>query len=499
MASKAVGYIIGIIVILALIYIVVSISSKPVSTVPSVTSTVAPVTSYVAPGTLALMLTDPAQVPAGTEYLNVTFSGAKLHEAGASNSTGFINVNSTGTLNLLSLLNVSQTIGVAHVNASQKFDMIILNVSSSTIDINGTVYNVTLPSHELVVHIKSLNGTSGAALIDLSPTIVQIYSPNQTIFVMVPSVTAVAVGNTTVNSTFIHIGAKFGLKQHEAQELHFIAPNISITNAYLNITGNHTALGFTVKNNGNATVQLNHALLFGLMMANFNPMSKGMPAQSRIYQAGFNGNASAYSASGLPANISIGEAENITSTFGSLASKYGFNISRVISGMASSNGMAGIFANLSAHGFNLSNMSNASSFNSRFHTNINSSFFDGLKSNIDNKINASVMSSMHNFNFSNPMLKHDMEGASNFSMHYHNMLAFVISANGTLSLPFTESEAEGPLGYSIAAGSNATFTYNGPIGMGNSPMQIVPLLNQTYSLRVVGMQGAFASTNVTAS
>ena len=500
MVNKAVSYIIGIIVILAIIYIAIGL----VTPRPSIaTTTVSPLVS--SNGTVAFMLTDPAQVPSGTTALNVTFSGARLHETGATNSSGFVDINASGTINLLSLLNVSQTLGIASLNKTKAYDSIILNVSSSTITINGTTYNVTLPSNKLDVHVSNVNGTSGAVLVDLSPTIVQIISANQTMFVMVPSVKAVIVGSSNVNSTVIKVGARARLNANIHSKLSLATPNVAITNASLSEEANRTDFSVTVKNSGNSTAYVNHILLFGIMSMNLSAGANArlhaavqqVPEPYLFQSSGFGGITSIIS------QYSNG-SYNLSSLYGELSSKYGVNLSAGakagISSALKSHNLSSLLGHIANSSINLTAItSNYSAFNSEFGLNVSPSVFNSIRANIQNKLNLSVMESMHNFNISNVKLRGFIQAANAFNGRYHNMLAFIISTNGTLMLPFDANQAEGPQGYAIAPGSSATFTYNGAISVGNGRLVIMPLQNQTYSVRVTGEAGAIAMSNVTAS
>ena len=500
MVNKAVSYIIGIIVILAIIYIAIGL----VTPRPSIaTTTVSPLVS--SNGTVAFMLTDPAQVPSGTTALNVTFSGARLHETGATNSSGFVDINASGTINLLSLLNVSQTLGIASLNKTKAYDSIILNVSSSTITINGTAYNVTLPSNKLDVHVSNVNGTSGAVLVDLSPTIVQIISANQTMFVMVPSVKAVIVGSSNVNSTVIKVGARARLNANIHSKLSLATPNVAITNASLSEEANRTDFSVTVKNSGNSTAYVNHILLFGIMGMNLSAGANArlhaavqqVPEPYLFQSSGFGGITSIIS------QYSNG-SYNLSSLYGELSSKYGVNLSAGakagISSALKSHNLSSLLGHIANSSINLTAItSNYSAFNSEFGLNVSPSVFNSIRANIQNKLNLSVMESMHNFNISNVKLRGFIQAANAFNGRYHNMLAFIISTNGTLMLPFDANQAEGPQGYAIAPGSSATFTYNGAISVGNGRLVIMPLQNQTYSVRVTGEAGAIAMSNVTAS
>ncbi len=494
MVNKAISYIIGIIVILAIIYVAISLTTPKPSSL--VTSTVSP--SVSSNGTVALMLTDPAQVPQGTTALNVTFNGAMVHESGASNSTGFVAINASGTINLLSLVNVSQTLGIVSLNKSKNYNTIILNVSASSITINGTTYNVTLPSNKLMVHISDFNGTSGAALIDLSPTIVQIVSANQTVFVMVPSVKAVVVGSGNVSSTAVHVGARVNLNLEMHSKLRLTTPNITITNASLSETGNATSLSVTVKNNGNSSVELNHILLYGIMAMNLNgSINPSIQAPSYSFRG-----SGGYGSSAIISQHS-NSSYNISSLFNNLSNKYSANMTAGfeagLSSVIKGHNLSGILSRLSSENINISAIApNYSAFNSNFNLNVSPSEYNAIRANMRNKVNFSVMEAMHNFNISSDRLEAFMHMANTFNDHYHNMFVFIIGNNGTLSLPFDANMAEGPSGYTLAPGSSTTFSYNGAVSLSNGRMLMAPIENETYTVRITGEQGAFASYNVTA-
>ena len=251
--NKAGTYLIGIIVVLAIIYVAISITHPPV---PTTTPTTVTNVSFVPSGTLAVQLTDPPQVPNGTQSLVIGYSGLALHEAGQSNSTGFVDLNASGSVNLMNLTNFTQTIAVAHVKLNQSFDMVRFNITSAKIDINGTVYNVSVPNNRLQIKISGLNGTSGGALVDLSPTVLQIYAANQTIFLMVPAARAITINNRSINSTSVHIGFKARVNAVAKAKLEQVRPNITITGASLTSSGNSTYLAVIVKNNANSSVTL---------------------------------------------------------------------------------------------------------------------------------------------------------------------------------------------------------------------------------------------------
>jgi hypothetical protein len=172
----------------------------------------------------------------------------------------------------MSLLNTSQVIGVANLSANATIEQIRFNVSSATITINGTTSNVTLPNRMITAHVtgESRATANSGVLLDLSPTIAAIYTANSTVFVLVPSVRAVVVGNQSAHSSS-DIGTRVNLSERDRAELESAMPNISITSASLAVNGNVTDLSVTVKDNSNTSVSLKRILLFGNTSVNVVP------------------------------------------------------------------------------------------------------------------------------------------------------------------------------------------------------------------------------------
>ncbi len=211
---------------------------------------------------VVVSLTDPANVPSGTQSLNITYSSLSVHTIGV-NTSGWTNFSNTGSVNLLTLANSSITLGSFSAPNGTLINLVKFNVSSASIAINNTIYPVTLPSGQIVAHIngtKIVNGTA-KVLMDLSPTIVTIVTANSTIFIMVPSIRAVLVPHPV--SVDITPGAIAQLHSQDRIRLEDITPNISITSASISNLNNITTLHVTVKDNSNTSVVLRHVLVLG--------------------------------------------------------------------------------------------------------------------------------------------------------------------------------------------------------------------------------------------
>ncbi len=238
-------------------------------------------------GNFLVLLTDPPNVPQGTTQLNMTYSSLSLHVTYANGSTSWVPVGASSTVNLLSLVNVSQTIGSANVPTGSTVSAIQFTISSVSATVNGQTFPVTTLSNQLVVPIKgaqSLNQTRSAALLDLSPTLVQVDATNSTggtvsYYVLVPSATAIVKSN--VSQGHENVGTRTQLEQTDKNDLQNAQRaglgNVTIASATLSTSGNETSFSVTIKNQGNA-----NATIFGLTLhGNFSASGSQPNACSR--------------------------------------------------------------------------------------------------------------------------------------------------------------------------------------------------------------------------
>ncbi len=212
-------------------------------------------------------LTDPANVPSGTTVLNVTYSGIKVHVSGGS-SSGWINVNGSGTLNLLSLVNITTVLGTLHLNNGSVIDKVGFNITSASIDVNNTISPVVLSSDEIISNVSTSAGVNGTAniLVDLSPTIITVFTANSTVFILVPSVRAVMVGANQIHA----IGERSPIPTEARKDFEDLMPNVTMSGVSLSSSGNVSHVSFTATDNSNKTAILQHLLIFGNFSTNLN-------------------------------------------------------------------------------------------------------------------------------------------------------------------------------------------------------------------------------------
>jgi hypothetical protein len=218
-----------------------------------------------AAASFVVMLTDPPTVPAGTTILDLTYSNVSLHVTYPNGTALWLPVNASGTVNLFSLVNMSQTIASTTIPSGSAVDKIQFTIADVDAVVNGVMYNVTALSNTLVVSVENsqVSQTLSGVLVDFNPTLVQIQATdaNGTLvyyYVLVPSATATIVGD--VSKEQIKVGTIVELGQNNRAKLvHVVeefSKNVTIVSASLSVNGNVTTLSVTIRNDGNFTFRV---------------------------------------------------------------------------------------------------------------------------------------------------------------------------------------------------------------------------------------------------
>jgi hypothetical protein len=222
-------------------------------------------------GSFLVMLTDPPTVPAGTTVLNLTYSNVTLHVVNGQTSS-WLAVSASGTVDLFSLVDMSQTIASASIPTGSIVDKIEFTIVSVDAKVNGTVYPVTALSSTLMISIANskVNESLSGVLVDFNPTLVMIQATNATgstvdYFVLVPSATATIV--TSLSRAQVKVGTIVALGQNDKEKLVRVVESfkqdLTIANASLSVYGNVTSLSVTLKNEGPISFRISGLTLHG--------------------------------------------------------------------------------------------------------------------------------------------------------------------------------------------------------------------------------------------
>ncbi len=249
-------------------------------------------------------ITDPPQVPYGTQALYINYSSIEAYVTYKNGSSLWSPLNGSGRLDLLTLINVSQVISAINITKVKSVKAIRFNISASSITINNVTYNVQVQSNRVTAYIS--NGTLGSyssLLLDFLPVVTPIYTNNSIKFMLTSSLIASASRNS-MQHLF-----RPELPIYKKYPCH--APTVSnLTISNVKLASSHSYINFslTVKNTGRYNITLMFINLLGGSISpykNFSSFGIGndMPMPS------FNSsNASIYSISNGSAYINGSEA-----------------------------------------------------------------------------------------------------------------------------------------------------------------------------------------------
>lgn len=474
-----------------------------------------------------ISLTDPPNVPNGTTSLMISYSAVQAHVVNAS-SSGWVNIQGSGSVDLLSLINVSQIIANSGIAANSTINMVRFKVDSANITINGVTSNVSVPSSMITANVSSSGNDASQVLVDLSPSIVAIYTNSSTIFVMVPSVRAVAFAG---NHGYVQVGARAQLNSSEKADI-AARSNLSITGESITSSGNSSTVSVTVKNNGNLSMTIKHVMVVGRMQVVVRPFASistsdnanvntsggsdvnasgssnaNINGQRRPSEMGIlDGNANAYggaNSSGLNLNLNgsygVGlHKGNISVNESTIVNNGKLLLNetiRVISGNVVKIGDLFINGNEITSG-NVSINGSVLRIGNIVSINNGEIEVDGRGTGV--RINGQGAQEAANIGAD---IRSRIDTLATLGIEINNLKSvnFVVSDNGTLALPNSERSAEGINGYVIAPGAQATFTYSGTMSAGNGRVLISFVPGSNYRVYVQGREGANARANVTAS
>ncbi len=207
-----------------------------------------------ASGMIPISITDPPSVPVGTQALYINYSSLRAHVAMGGRQS-WIDINSSGRLDLMGLVNVSQVIGGVNVSSNSIIDAVAFNISSASITVDNVTYPVYIMSKHMVATVQNktiLNPSSGV-LLDFSPVVIE---SNASMFVMIPSVRAVITQDGGVIARGVHSGM-FGQARFPLPPIyrHLSANgNITVSNPLLSFTANSVTFGASLTNTGSKNI-----------------------------------------------------------------------------------------------------------------------------------------------------------------------------------------------------------------------------------------------------
>ncbi len=244
--------VVAAVIAIALVGAVVLVSPELLTNNSSSTSSISTSGPSSGSGTLAVLMTDPPTVPDGVTAVYITYSDVQVHVADDGNQSGWNDMHSSGEINLMSVINSSQTIASANIS-SGKFNGLRFNVTSAVVTFQGTNYTADLvyQQHTLYVWIPGgisvEDGQTAGAMIDMTPTVLLLGTPSSPTFAFIPSAIGYTLSAQSVTN-HPHVGDRddyHGAKDATRDMTSFENTSASLSSDLLKVT---------VHNNGNSTI-----------------------------------------------------------------------------------------------------------------------------------------------------------------------------------------------------------------------------------------------------
>lgn len=239
-----------------------TIATTSQTTQTSTTSTSSSTSGQQGQGTLAMQMTDPPYAPAGVSSAVVTYNGLAVHSAAATSTSGWVQLSASGTIDLMSSANISQTIAAAKIQ-SGVYDQARINIASGSVIYNNQNYAAAIASGSITATMQqnAVVSASGEAeaIIDLRTFIVNAGSSSSPQFIISSTAQATTEPPSAVTSASIQVGARASL-QGQAWWTAFVdqtTTRVVVSSATLT----STSLNLALENSGNATADVQTVII----------------------------------------------------------------------------------------------------------------------------------------------------------------------------------------------------------------------------------------------
>ncbi len=210
------------------------------------------------PGFLSIMLTDPPSVPANVTAVYLDYSNLGVHAYGFGDA-GWVWTGTAGTIETMSLVNLSQTISAGTV-PSGNYNAVAFLVSSAKILYNGVNYTATLNGGRLVATIPGgleVNSTVPAgALIDLSPVVLNVGTQSSPDFVVTTAARALQVPRGEFVQEMRHLGFRMPLAERGWFRSFIAAHSDNISASSVTFSSTSLSLSVTSPGTDSSTVRV---------------------------------------------------------------------------------------------------------------------------------------------------------------------------------------------------------------------------------------------------
>ena len=170
-------------------------------------------------GVLGVSLTDPPTLPPSVTNVFITYSSIQVHLVSAGNSSGWYTVASSGSIDLLKVINVSLTLGSSEV-VTGEFNLIAFNITSAAVTVNGVNQTAYVPADRINVPILGgvsvTKGNSSGVLVDLSPEVVPYQNGTSISYALVPAAKSLPIPPNVWNINLENKGSEIAQIQNQS-------------------------------------------------------------------------------------------------------------------------------------------------------------------------------------------------------------------------------------------------------------------------------------------
>jgi len=203
-----------------------------------------------------MIATDPPVVASGVTSATASYDSIAVHSAGSSTATGWTDIQGSGTINLLSSANVSQTIAATKLQ-SGAYDMVRMVIQSASVTYDNKVYAATVASSNITSRLQSdvqvTSSQSAAAIVDFRTFVINAANSSQPQFVFSATAKSTTVPPSATTSASMQVGAQTNLQgswwvgfQDQT------STNITVASATLT----SGSLSLQLKNSGNSSANI---------------------------------------------------------------------------------------------------------------------------------------------------------------------------------------------------------------------------------------------------
>ncbi|MEM3791508.1 MAG: winged helix-turn-helix domain-containing protein [Candidatus Micrarchaeaceae archaeon] len=203
---------------------------------------------------LPILFSDPPILPLGSKALLLNITGITLAVL-YNGKTHLVFVPINKTVDVLNLTNSSEVMGSIRIRKGALITKAILDIKDGKLKIWNQTYTVIVPNNAEVNFSYKINSSTGGILIDLSPTVAQIYYTNSSTFILIPHLSVACLGNSQIARWKHGEVALIAVRKSENM--------LRVVNASGYSNGTDSNIQIKVYNSGNESLVIDHLFVFG--------------------------------------------------------------------------------------------------------------------------------------------------------------------------------------------------------------------------------------------